>query len=619
MIVYKKTKLDFLSDVSDNNIEDIIRESVKEKLKMKVGESEYQSWKNSLQYMFHVLNTDSIPSDSGIAIEYNIPRTNNRIDFVVTGQDDNGTDHAVLIELKQWSEIQMTEKDALVLTRFKHGLSEEPHPSYQAWSYSTLLQGFNATVYDENIELKPCAYVHNHIDNGVLSNPFYSAYTEKAPAFYKGDKVELQEFIKKFVKKGDSADIIYRIENGKIKPSKSLADSMASMIKGNQEFVMIDAQKIVYENALALATKASSTKKQVLIVEGGPGTGKSVIAINLLVKLTKKGLLAQYVTKNSAPRTVYESKLTGTLNKTKFSNMFKGSGSYVDCKANLFDALIVDEAHRLNQKSGMFKNLGENQVKEIINASKFTIFFIDEDQKVTIDDIGEIDEIKKWAAFYDADVSQLELTSQFRCSGSDGYLAWLDNVLDIRPTANPILNKAEYDFRIFDNPNELRDVIIEKNMESNKARLVAGYCWNWESKKDPESMDIKIPQFDFEMRWNLGTDGMLWIVKPESVNEVGCIHTCQGLEVDYIGVIIGDDLIYRESTVLVDPSKRSTMDKSIFGYKKKMKENPEYTKPLLKAIIKNTYRTLMSRGMKGCYVYFTDKETEAYFRSCIMD
>ena len=154
------------------------------------------------------------------------------------------------------------------------------------------------------------------------------------------------------------------------------------MIKGNMEFVMIDDQKVVYENALALAKQSSENNKNVLIINGGPGTGKSVVAVNLLVALTKKGLLAHYVSKNAAPRAVYQSKLTGTLRQTEISNLFKGSGAFVGCKKNTFDALIVDEAHRLNEKSGLYGNLGENQVKEIIAASKFSVFFIDEDQKV---------------------------------------------------------------------------------------------------------------------------------------------------------------------------------------------------------------------------------------------
>jgi superfamily II DNA or RNA helicase len=101
----------------------------------------------------------------------------------------------------------------------------------------------------------------------------------------------------------------------------------------------------------------------VLIVEGGPGTGKSVIAINLLVEITRRELLVQYISRNQAPRDVYQSKLTGQMTKTRFSNMFQGSGSFTESPSNEFDALVVDEAHRLNLKSGMFQNKGENQIK----------------------------------------------------------------------------------------------------------------------------------------------------------------------------------------------------------------------------------------------------------------
>ena len=282
MIVYKSTKEGFLEDAS-NAIEDIIRAEVKEKINIdiKPESPEYQSWKNSLgNAMYHVMNTDKIPNDAGVAIEYSIPRTRNRVDFIITGQDELGNENVVIIELKQWSKIEITDKDAMVETRFKHGPSEELHPSYQAWSYSTLLTGFNATVYEENIGLGPCAYLHNHTDNGVIRNSFYESYLEKAPTFCKGEKDKLQDFIARFVKFGDNKDTIYRIENGEIRPSKDLADSLASMMKGNEEFVMIDEQKIVFETALALAKQSSKSNKNVLIVEGGPGTGKSVVAVN---------------------------------------------------------------------------------------------------------------------------------------------------------------------------------------------------------------------------------------------------------------------------------------------------------------------------------------------------
>ena len=146
---------------------------------------------------------------------------------------------------------------------------------------------------------------------------------------------------------------------------------------------------------------------------------------------------------------------------------------------------------------------------------------------------------------------------------------------------------------------------------------MAGYCWNWESKKNKSAKDISFPEFNFGMQWNLASDGNLWIMAPESVSEIGCIHTCQGLEVDYVGVIVGDDFVIRDGKAVTNPDKRAKTDASLKGYKKELSNNPEETKNKADAIIKNTYRTLMTRGMKGCYVYFTDKETEKYFKSRI--
>ncbi len=191
----------------------------------------------------------------------------------------------------------------------------------------------------------------------------------------------------------------------------------------------------------------------------------------------------------------------------------------------------------------MFSHLGEDQIHEIIRASRCSVFFIDEDQKVTLKDIGDKDEIRKWAKLEKAKVTELALESQFRCNGSDGYLAWLDNTLQIRSSANETLDGVGYDFQIVDSPGELHNWLREKNKEKNKARVVAGYCWDWVSKKQPQLRDIVIDSY--EATWNLDTDGQAWIIKPDSVSEVGCIHTCQGLELDYVGVIVGADLVAR--------------------------------------------------------------------------
>ncbi|WNB17521.1 DUF2075 domain-containing protein [Marivirga arenosa] len=617
MIVYKSTKKDFLVDVYDADIQDIVREAVEKKLFIKVGDSELNSWGNSIPQVEIILRDKDIPDDALVAIEYNIPRTQNRIDFIISGTGENGEDNVILIELKQWSKATLTEKDAIVTTRFAHGEKETVHPSYQAWSYSMLLRGYNAAVYEGKINLFPCAYLHNYNDDGIISNEFYKDHITNAPLFCKGDKRDFREFVKRFIKYGDKKDLILTIENGELRPSKKLASSLASLLKGNKEFTLIDTQKEVYETAKTCAIAAKNGHKKVLIVEGGPGTGKSVIAINLLVELTKKGLITQYVTKNSAPRAVYESKLTGTIKKTQFSNLFSGSGSYSSAKPNSYDALIVDEAHRLNEKSGLYSNLGENQIKEIISSSVFSIFFIDEKQKIHIKDIGSIEQIKAWAELEDAEVQVMELTSQFRCEGSDGYLSWLNNSLQIKTTANRILNAKEYDFRVYDNPNELRDEIFKLNKVDNSARLLAGYCWDWNSKKDPDLMDIVIPEHNFEMQWNLNKNVMLWMIKPDSVSEIGCIHTSQGLEADYVGVIIGPDLIVRNGKIITNAFERSGMDHSIRGFKKLHKADPKSTNLLMDQIIKNTYYTLMTRAMRGCFIYCTDEETSDYFKNLI--
>lgn len=570
-----------------------------------------------MQYMNNVLTCGDIPDGAGVAIEYRIPQTSKRVDFILSGTDQNSRDSVVIVELKQWSKVEKTPKDAIVKTFLGGSQREVTHPSYQAWTYAALIQDFNVEIQKGDISLHPCAYLHNCVDPSVVKSSFYDEHTRKAPVFVQHDVELLANFLKKYVRHGDRSKILYRLEHGKLRPSKNLADHLVSLLQGNREFEMIDDQKIVYETALALAKQKESDVKQVLLVEGGPGTGKSVVAINLLVEYTRRGLLTHYVSRNAAPRAVYESKLSGMMTKTRITNLFKGSGAYIDSQVNAFDCLIVDEAHRLNAKSGIFRNLGENQIKEIIHAAKLSIFFLDQDQRVTLKDIGERAEIRHHAVQAGARLTELKLESQFRCNGSDGYLSWVNSALQIEETANPTLAGIDYDFRVFDSPNKLREEISRLNSENDKSRVVAGYCWDWKGKKDPNVKDVVIPEYGLEMRWNLDKDGSLWIITPGSVSEVGCIHTCQGLELDYVGVIIGKDLVVKNGRIVTDALERSRQDSSVHGYKSMLKENPESAKTMADRIIKNTYRTLMTRGQKGCFIFCVDAETNEYFRSFV--
>lgn len=616
MIIYQASKSLFLQHALRDDIEDIVSRHFRSATGRGVGPSEVQSWKHSLLEMAKVLQDEEIPADAGVAIEYQLPQTSKRIDFVITGEDAAARTKVIIVELKQWSESRRSEKDAIVWARRggRAGEQEGPHPSYQAWSYAAYLQDFNAAVQDGAMTLQPCAYLHNHPRDGEIDHPHYSDHLARAPLFLARERAKLQVFIREHVRHGDRRGALYAIDNGRIRPSKMLIDSVAGLLQGKSEFVLIDDQKVVHETILQVEARAGQ-RKQVVIVQGGPGTGKSVIAINLLGALIGRGRNVRYVSKNAAPRAVYEARLAGTFTKTRISNLFSGSGAFVDDEANTYDTLIVDEAHRLNEKSGLYRNLGDNQVKELIRSARCTVFFIDDDQRVTLLDIGRTEELRNRAREFDAEVTELELSSQFRCNGSDGYVAWLDDVLDIHRTANPILDTGEYDFRVFDNPADLHALVELKNRANNRSRVVAGYCWKWPSKKDAQAWDIELPQFDYRRRWNLDKDGSLWIVTPGSVEQVGCIHTCQGLELDYVGVIIGPDLVYRDGHIVTDATKRASSDQSVKGLKQMLKTEPESARALADTIVKNTYRTLMTRGMKGCYVYCTDAPLVAYLRT----
>ena len=620
MLVYEGLKSDFMQSVEGGLIAKEIEQNILDKLGRHTTESEFVSWENSMLRMYMVMNDSEIPADAGVAIEFNIPQTAKRVDFMISGYGADEKPGMVIVELKQWQKMEKVEAtDAvveLVETYTGHALRRVVHPSYQAWSYARLISDYNSTVQEQQIHLAPCAFLHNYIrrDNDPLDDPQYGLYTNEAPAFTRTQTKELKAFIRKWIKRGDQKKVLYLIDHGKIKPSKSLQNTIASMMAGNIEFTMIDEQRVVYEEILKLSELCQTDhKKRTIICKGGPGTGKSVIAVQLLAELTQRDQFVQYVSKNLAPRQVYLQKLKGTKQLTGVENLFKGSAGYVKVGRNQIHTLIVDEAHRLEERNQYTKKTGnENQIKEIIHAAACSVFFIDESQRVTMADIGSISEIKKWAAAEDSEVIEMELISQFRCNGSNGYLAWVDDLLEIRDTANFNLDGLDYDVRLCDDPKDVRNIIIEKNKASNKARVLAGYCWKWEKSKqnDPNYHDIKIG--DFEMSWNM-KDG-IYALSETSVNEAGCIHTTQGLEFDYVGVIMGDDIRFENGHVVTDFTKRASTDQSIKGLKKMYKENPVEALARADEIIKNTYRTLMTRGMKGCCIYCTDPGMREYIR-----
>jgi hypothetical protein len=338
-------------------------------------------------------------------------------------------------------------------------------------------------VQEENINVIPTAYLHNFERSyyQVLTDPIYQTWLDEAPIFIKDEMHKLKTFLTKYVcKKPNDSKLLYKIENGSIRPSKALQDAIKSVLSGKKEFILLDDQVVAYDCCLSNMAKClQDGKKRTIIIQGGPGTGKSVLAINLLKELIDRGLFACYVTKNSAPREAFL-RLLGKDNLklgVKIKSLFRSPFNLSQSPPNAYKCLIVDEAHRLVRR--MYGDWsGENQVRECINASLLSIFLIDEDQRITTKDIGSIEEIKKHARELNSTVimgENLILKSQFRCNGSDAYIQLINKMLQIDEYVDIDLSKLEYDIKVFDNPiemkNELRK-INESDKNYNKARMV---------------------------------------------------------------------------------------------------------------------------------------------------
>ena len=612
MLAYLANKAQFLSDA--HIIEDLVRDSVKENLGIGVSQNEYASWRNSLgNGMSHIIASPEIPDDAGIAIEYQINKLKNRIDFIVSGKDAQGEESIVIVELKQWTDVDYSELPEHVNTFVGQKKRDVVHPSYQARSYASLLEMYNEYVYETPVRVQSCAYLHNCPELEVVNDSRYEEALRNTPVFIKGQKSEIVSLIASHIKTGNGVELLRKIDAAPTRPSLQLAEAVSRMLQGKEAFVLIDDQKTVLESIVKAANDGLDGKKQVLIVRGGPGTGKSVVAINALSRLMGQRLIARYVTPNAAPRAVFEVNLKGAFKGGEIKELFSGSGSFTGIEESDFDILIVDEAHRLKLRTQYSKG-GDNQIREVIHAAKTSVFFIDEAQKVTWKDIGEVSEIEKFAKSMNAVVQQLELKSQFRCNGSDGFIAWIDETLGVIEDEETTYPEASYDFKIFTDPSKLYQEIISKNKANNKSRMLAGYCWDWVSKNNPKLDDITFPEFKFSAKWNLESRGSAWIIDPNSIEDIGCIHTSQGLELDYVGVIVGPDLKIKDGELVSDPEGRASTDVSLHGYKKEFKEDPITAGAKADQIIRNTYRTLMTRGMKGCYIYCTDPEVAKYFQ-----
>lgn len=621
MLVYNDVKRQFVLDVKDNSIADKILDAIKANCLNAGHDREYQSWQNSMQFMRNIVDDPAIDDDVQICIEYNIPLTSKRVDFIIAGADESGNDNVIIVELKQWQKAEVVDDDMQysVRTYVADAKRIVPHPSYQAYSYSQFLKNYSQDIFEHNINVVPCAYLHNYSPEykATLSSEIYKDWVSAAPFFIRNEVKEFSEFVKKYIKKRSSkGDLLYFIDHGRLRPTKALQDSLSSMVAGKEEFTLLDEQVVCYDMCVKTMLQClKDRKKRTLIIQGGPGTGKSVLAVALLTEFIKRSFNASYVTKNSAPREAFKKLLTEghTMRLADITTLFRSPFGLSQCPENAYDCLIVDEAHRLVKRMHMDKG-GKNQVKECIAASLLTIFLLDEDQAVTTKDIGSIKEVAYWCDQLGSHLKmpqEAKLVSQFRCNGSDAYIQFIDCALQRNPESVPVaLSELNFKFQVFDNPCEMRDALRIENEKNNKARMVAGYCYDWDVKNGRGPYDIYLPE-GFRAKWNLDGD-KIWAINPKSFEEVGCIHTAQGLEFDYVGVLIGKDLTYNPATGRVETHKDAISPDDKSSGIRNSTTSPEDARRL----ILNTYKTLLTRGQKGCYVYCEDDNLRTYLKRC---
>lgn len=613
MILYEDTIERFQKDVMQNAIADRAAERYRTYYNRSPGDSEYRSWQYSLAILNNSFQYAQL-KDNHIIVEYELPYASLRIDVLLFGRDTEDQDNVVILELKQWSNenVILAESEGNLIVNYGYFKGEMPHPSLQVQGYYFHLRDFIKIFSEKDApRLSASVYAHNYSKKGasILLSDNFKAIVKEFPVFAKEDSIELARYLQARLRGGGGQLLYERFARSPIGPSKKLLDHTFEMINKQQIFNLVDDQIVAY-NAIKYKVKQlhKTRQKSVVIVKGGPGTGKSVIALEVMGELMRQGRTVFHATGAAA--------FTKTLQKivgTRASKLFKYFYAFNNQEPNSVEVIICDEAHRLRKDSSDFRvpavyKSKDPQVDSIIKAAKLSVFFIDEYQIVRPNEIGSVKLVKEAAAnvgIDPEDIEEFELTTQFRCSGSDAYLQWLDDALDIRPSDIARFD-PKMEFKIFDDPQKMMAQIRRRNEEkTNSARIAAGFCWPW-SKPNQDGLlvkDVKIG--NFEMPWENKDMFWKWATDDSGMEQVGTVYTAQGFEFDYIGVIFGKDLVYRKNIGWIAQPENSHDSQAKRG-------NDQFARHL-----KHVYRVLLSRAHLGVYVYFMDKETEESFRTAI--
>jgi hypothetical protein len=619
--LYQGTSEQFIADAVQARLASQLAERFFHEFRYKPPQNEVMSWQNSLAAMANVLQLADL-RDQGIIVELKLPLSSKRLDVMITGSNPAVGDAAVIVELKQWTEVGRSNITDCVTVKYGGGHEKDAlHPSRQVAQYQRYLQDTHPAFSDGAIELNACSYLH--FAQYDPSSPLYHADFETLlalnPLFTGSSVNKLAGFLEEHVVGPDDGSILERVVATAFKPHKRLLDYVARVIQNEPVFTLLDEQLVAF-NAIMDSVKAAGQNLQevVFLVEGGPGTGKSVIAVNLVAELSALGLRTLHLTGSKA-FTENLRKIVGSRAGAMFK-YFRDTATVAP--GEKLDVAILDEAHRIrtistNRFTPAKARNGKAQIDDILDSTKTAVFFIDDLQVVRPGEVGSTDLIRETAAKRGLEVRDFKLEAQFRSNGSDSFIQWVDNTLELARTPQVLWPMDdEFDFRIVPSVRELERLIRERAGEGATARLVAGFCW---PGSDPDSSGNLVPDVrvgDWEMPWNAKADASklapgipksdFWASDPNGINQVGCVYTAQGFEFDYVGVIFGPDLVYRP------------MDGGWVGQRHESRDrivSRGVTDAEFAAFTKSTYRVLLTRGLRGCYVHCTDGATRDFVLS----
>jgi len=604
----------FIDEAAQKRIAEQLGEAFYDYYRFRASASEFTSWRNSLSALASQLRYSNV-RDHGVVLEMQLPLSSARLDAFVFGTSPAGVDSAVLVELKQWTDVRDSDFDDCVETYLGGAVRKVPHPCVQAQSYASYLRDMHTGFYEEDrVALTPCAWLHNMHPGAAheLTKPKFASVIKDVPLFLSHDADRFRALFENTVGAGAGVPIMERVLRGRYAPSRKLLEHTAAIVRGEPRYQLLDDQIVAYNAVLAMVRRAAKDKrdKAVVLVRGGPGTGKSVIALNLLGTLSKHQINAQHATGSKA-FTENLWKILGPKSKAQI-RYFNNFGH---AEPNGIDVILADEAHRIRATSNhrfTKKHLKSEraQIDEIVDAAKVSVFFIDDHQGVRADEVGSTTLIRETAVRHDARFETIDLRTQFRCAGSDEYIDWIDQLLEVRKTGVTRFAKNNFDVTLYDSPKDLEASILRLQREGYGARLTAGYCWPWSDPDAAGNLIDDIVVGEFHRPWNAKPDArklaggipaaQFWASDPKGIGQVGCVYTAQGFEFDYAGVIWGPDLVIRGGTWIGQTS--GSRDHVV-----KTRSGARFTD-----IVKNAYRVLLTRGLRGCHVCILDAETRRY-------